>query len=80
MLLLHGYDGTVKLVNPRKMAERMREAGNPVELIEYKSVGPLCHRGEAAPFQAQGGIADAATAFIRGEAAPVPADAATRRH
>ncbi len=77
MLLLHGLDdGTVKPVNSRKMAERMREAGNPVELIEYKSVGHyVIVVALAAPFQAQGGILDAATAFIRGEAVPVPAGA-----
>lgn len=77
MLLLHGLDdGTVQPVNSRKMAERMRGAGNPVELIEYKGIGHyVIVLVLAAPFQGEGGIMDAAAAFVRGETPPLPARA-----
>jgi acetyl esterase/lipase len=42
MLLAHGTaDTTVGAGNSRRMAQRLREAGNPVELIEYKGAGHL---------------------------------------
>ncbi len=42
MLLAHGTaDTTVGAGNSRRMAQRLREAGNAVELIEYKGAGHL---------------------------------------
>jgi dipeptidyl aminopeptidase/acylaminoacyl peptidase len=42
MLLVHGTaDRTVGAGNSRRMAKRLREAGNQVELIEYKGVTHL---------------------------------------
>jgi acetyl esterase/lipase len=77
MLLLHGLDdGTVKPVNSRRLAKRLQRAGNEVELIEYEGLGHyLIVAALAAPFQGDGGIMDAAAAFVRGETPPLPARA-----
>ena len=75
MLLLHGLDdGTVKPVNSRRLAKRLHRAGSEVELIEYEGLGHyLIVAALAAPFQGEGGIMDAAAAFVRGETPPLPA-------
>jgi acetyl esterase/lipase len=77
MLLLHGLDdGTVKPVNSRRLAKRLERAGNEVELIEYEGLGHyLIVAALAQPFQGEGGIMDAAAAFVRGETPPLPARA-----
>ena len=77
MLLLHGLDdGTVKPVNSRRLAKRLERAGTAVELIEYEGLGHyLIVAALAQPFQGEGGIMDAAAAFVRGEAPPLPARA-----
>jgi acetyl esterase/lipase len=74
MLLLHGLDdGTVKPVNSRRMAKRLSQAGSEVALIEYEGLGHyIILVALAAPFQGEGGIMDAAAAFIRGESLPIP--------
>lgn len=75
MLLLHGLDdGTVKPVNSRRMAKRLKQAGAEATLVEYRGLGHyLIVAALAAPFQGDGGIMDAAAAFMRGEPVPVPA-------
>ncbi len=77
MLLLHGLDdGTVKPVNSRRLAKGLQRAGGDVELIEYEGLGHyLIVAALAAPFQGEGGIMDAAAAFVRGETLPLPARA-----
>lgn len=77
MLLLHGLDdGTVKPVNSRRLAKSLNRAGSPVELIEYEGLGHyLIVAALATPFQGEGGIMDAAAAFVRGETPPLPARA-----
>lgn len=77
MLLLHGLDdGTVKPVNSRRMAKRLNQAGAEATLIEYRGLGHyIIVAALAAPFQGEGGIMDAAAAFIRGESVPIPANA-----
>lgn len=74
MLLLHGLDdGTVKPVNSRRLAKRLQRAGGEVELIEYDGLGHyLIVAALAKPFQGEGGIMDAAAAFVRGESVPIP--------
>ncbi|HSO43076.1 MAG TPA: prolyl oligopeptidase family serine peptidase, partial [Rhodospirillales bacterium] len=77
MLLLHGLDdGTVKPVNSRRLARSLDRVGSEVELIEYEGLGHyLIVAALAQPFQGEGGIMDAAAAFVRGETPPLPARA-----
>ncbi|HYN38570.1 MAG TPA: alpha/beta hydrolase [Rhodospirillales bacterium] len=66
MLLLHGAsDRTVFPVNSFALADRIRATGGTVDVIEYRGMGHIRIVLELArPFRREGGVLDAAAAFI----------------